>query len=175
MNPYTVVIHVAYPGVYGCNAWTVYGCNPWTVYDCNPNTVHCLWNTFVKYWADQITFCMSLLLVNRACRPIVIYFENKSIMYAWCSCISYLLCGSRMSKRNNQRWHAWCFYIINFVWHKNDWRETKYKDGMLVSCLLCGSRIAWNETRKDGSRMAWNERSKNALFVWLTTDLLRLL
>ena len=26
MNPYTVVIHVAYPGVYGCNAWTVYGC-----------------------------------------------------------------------------------------------------------------------------------------------------
>ena len=96
-------------------------------------------------------------------------------MYAWCSCISYLLCDSRMSKRNNQRWHAWCFYIINFVWHKNDWRETKYKDGMLVSCVLCGSRIAWNETRKDGSRMAWNERSKNALFVWLTTDLLRLL
>jgi hypothetical protein len=144
-GPYTVVFH-----------------GPYTIV--TPKTVHFLWNTFTKYWADQITFCMSLLLVNRACRPIVIYFENKSIMYAWCSCISYLLCGSRMSKRNNQRWHAWCFYSINFVWHKNDWRETKYKDGMLVSCLLCGSRIAWNEIIKMAQE--WRE-TKDAKMLCL--------
>ena len=58
-----------------------------------------------------------------------------------------------------QEWLAWneiqrrhaC--IMPFVWLKN-----------------CVKR-----NNKDGSRMAWNERSKNALFVWLTTDLLRLL
>ena len=77
--------------------------------------------TVANHWAYYTShFGMSLLLVNRTCRPIVIYFENKLMWYAWCSCISCILCGSRMSKRNNRRWHV--------------------RDAF-VSYILCGSRM----------------------------------